>query len=237
MTDRPTVVLCDDAPGFRALMSALLEEAGLTVTGRGETWEDAERLAPGADAIVVDLWMPELELETLARIRAASPDATLAVVSALDPEEARQKVDGLGVDLVLAKTAPPSDVAAAIAAHARGDRAPEAPRRPRPPERRPPRRSPPAARRRAAARTTRRRDRAVEPRPLLPAPQLLLEPVERAEAAAEVVDHVHERGLARAGHDRAAVGQRPVVAEDDVAHRARERLREAGRSSISRRTR
>ena len=46
--------------------------------------------------------------------------------------------------------------------------------------------------------------------------QLLLEPVERAEPAAEVVDHVHERRLARAGHDRRAVLELAVVAEDDV---------------------
>lgn len=119
MGDGLTAIVCDDAPGFRALMSALLEEAGLDVIARGETWADAERLAPGADAVVVDLWMPQLELEALGRIRKASPEATLAVVTALDVAEARERVEGCGVDLVLAKTAPPSQVAAAIAAHAR----------------------------------------------------------------------------------------------------------------------
>lgn len=118
--DGLTAIVCDDAPGFRALMAALLQEAGLAVVARGETWRDAERLAPGADAIVVDLWMPELELDALARVRSGSPQATLAVVTALDLAEARTRVAGCGVDLVLAKTDPPAQVARAIAAHARG---------------------------------------------------------------------------------------------------------------------
>ena len=117
--DGLTAVVCDDAPGFRALLSALLEEAGLTVVARGETWEEAERLAPQARAIVVDLWMPQLDLEALGRIREASPAATLAVVTALDVDEARERVAGRGVDLVLTKTAPPSTIARAIAEHAR----------------------------------------------------------------------------------------------------------------------
>src|SRR5918997_5119436 len=54
--------------------------------------------------------------------------------------------------------------------------------------------------------------RAVEPRPAAALRELLLEPVERAEPAAQGVDHVHERGLARAGDDRRAVLERPVVA-------------------------
>ena len=70
-------------------------------------------------------------------------------------------------------------------------------------------------------------ERAVEARPARAVGQLLLEPVERAEPAAEVVDEVHERRLARARHDRAAVLERAVVAEDDVQHRLGERGREA----------
>ena len=60
-----------------------------------------------------------------------------------------------------------------------------------------------------------------------PAAQLLLEPVEAPEAAAEVVDHVHERRLARAGDHRAAVLERAVMAEDDVEDRLRQLRGEA----------
>jgi CheY-like chemotaxis protein len=118
-----TAIVCDDAPGFRALLSALLSDAGLDVTGRGETWEDAERLAAGADAVVVDLWMPELDLDALDRVRALAPAATLAVVTALDLNEARRRIGDRAIDLLLSKIAPPTDIVAAIATHARDRKA------------------------------------------------------------------------------------------------------------------
>lgn len=111
--------MCDDAQGYRVLLSALLEEAGLRVIGGAATWADAERLAPAADAVVVDLWMPELDVGALGRVRTRAPGATLAVVTALALEEAARHVAGAGVDLLLAKSAPPAEVAAAIAAHCR----------------------------------------------------------------------------------------------------------------------
>lgn len=111
-------MVCDDAPGFRVLLSALLGEAGVTVTGVGDCWADAERMAPGCDVVVVDLWMPEYEPETLARIRSAVPSATLAVVTALDLSAAAEKLTPIEVDLLLSKTSPPTEVAARIAEHA-----------------------------------------------------------------------------------------------------------------------
>ncbi|MFL5844715.1 MAG: response regulator [Solirubrobacteraceae bacterium] len=115
----PTGIVCDDAPGFRVLMSALLREAGVAITDVGECWEDAERMAPGRDVVVLDLWMPELELDCLARIRAASPRATLAIVTALDLDAAAGRLSAVPVDLLLSKSAPPTEVAACIAAQAR----------------------------------------------------------------------------------------------------------------------
>jgi DNA-binding NarL/FixJ family response regulator len=100
-------------------MSALLREAGIEVTGVGESWNDAERLAPGCDVVVVDLWMPELEIETLGRIRLAAPRATLAVITALDLDDAAARVAPVPIDLLLSKSAPPAEVAEQIAAHAR----------------------------------------------------------------------------------------------------------------------
>jgi DNA-binding NarL/FixJ family response regulator len=109
-------IVCDDADGFRALLSALLDEAGLDVAGAGATWADAERLAPDADVVVVDLWMPEFDRAALDRVRAAAPRSTLVVVTALGLDEARARIAGAGVDLLLSKSAPPAQTAAAIAA-------------------------------------------------------------------------------------------------------------------------
>ena len=70
------------------------------------------------------------------------------------------------------------------------------------------------------ARRSRRRRRARGRTPTRPRPcgQLLLQPVERAELAAEVVDHVHERRLAGARARPASRARAAVVAEDDVQH-------------------
>jgi DNA-binding NarL/FixJ family response regulator len=100
------------------MMTALLCEAGLRVTDQGETWEDAERLAAAAEVVVVDLWMPELDIAALARVRALAPAATLAVVTALSPAVASDKIGAVAIDLLLCKSEPPHEVAAAIAAHA-----------------------------------------------------------------------------------------------------------------------
>ena len=84
--------------------------------------------------------------------------------------------------------------------------------------------SPPGA---AVAEVGRAGDRPVEARPALAVGERLLDPVEAAEPPAEVVDHVHERRLARARHDRRTVLELPVVGEDDVEHRLRGLRREA----------
>ena len=113
--DGPTAIVCDDAPGFRALMTAMLSDAGLNVVGEAATWEETERLAAGVDAILVDLWMPEFDLEALARVRAAAPEATLAVVTALSLTDATARISSVEVDLLLGKSSPPAEIAAAIA--------------------------------------------------------------------------------------------------------------------------
>jgi DNA-binding response OmpR family regulator len=99
-------------------MSALLREAGIAITALGESWDDAARLAAGCDVVVVDLWMPEFDPGCLARVREAAPAATLAIVTALDLVDAVELVSATAVDLVLSKSAPPTEVAARIAAHA-----------------------------------------------------------------------------------------------------------------------
>src|SRR5436309_13090649 len=80
----------------------------------------------------------------------------------------------------------------------------------------------------ALAEVSRTRQRPVEARPGLAGGELALEAVEAAEAAAEVVDHVNEDGLAGGGDDWGAVFERAVVGEDDVQDRLSERGIEAG---------
>jgi DNA-binding NarL/FixJ family response regulator len=102
-------------------MSAVLREQGIDVVHQGATWADAEALAVTVpDVIVVDLWMPSFDTEALTHIRSSAPNATLAVVTALPLVDAAESIATHGVDLLLSKSTPPDEVAAAIAAHARG---------------------------------------------------------------------------------------------------------------------
>jgi DNA-binding response OmpR family regulator len=67
------------------------------------------------DVVLADIWMPEPDMESLAAIRAAAPAATLAVMSSLDLDKARELVSGVrGVDMVLSKRTAPEEIAAAL---------------------------------------------------------------------------------------------------------------------------
>ena len=75
---------------------------------------DAVRGAP-FDVVLADIWMPEPDMESLAAIRAQVPDATLAVMSSLDIDQARELVAEVdGVDMVLSKRTAPEQIAAAL---------------------------------------------------------------------------------------------------------------------------
>src|ERR671915_2390518 len=69
---------------------------------------------------------------------------------------------------------------------------------------------------RPAGEEGRGRDPAVELGPARAVGERLLDPVKAPEVAAQVVDEMHERRLASARHDRAAVLELAVVAENDV---------------------
>lgn len=116
-TEQPRVLICDDAPGFRLLTQTVLEEAGFAIAGVAADWDEAEHLASteSPDAILLDLWLPTFDKERIAAVRAAAPSALLAIVSSLATEETERSVDGIaGIDLVLSKRDPPSELVAAL---------------------------------------------------------------------------------------------------------------------------
>ena len=110
------MLVCDDAAGFRLLMSSVLEAAGFAV-GTCSDWSEVPAAAAGMtpDALLVDLWMPDYDREALVRTREAAPGALLAVISSYPREHARQLVaDVVGVDLILAKSERPDLIARAL---------------------------------------------------------------------------------------------------------------------------
>jgi DNA-binding NarL/FixJ family response regulator len=89
------LLLVDDEPGFRLLAKMVLEEhPSLQVVGEAangkEAIEQAKRLKP--DAILLDLNMPVMGgLQALPKLRVASPDSLVFVVSvARDQQELHQ---------------------------------------------------------------------------------------------------------------------------------------------------
>lgn len=113
----PTVLLCDDAEGFRVMLGTLLSEAGFDVS-LGCTWDDAVRCATERrpDAIVVDLWMPTYDATRLRGLRACSPRSVVVVISALSTERSRLAVAGIdGISAVVSKRDRPQIVVAAVA--------------------------------------------------------------------------------------------------------------------------
>jgi DNA-binding NarL/FixJ family response regulator len=119
MATTPRLLVCDDAPGFRLLMQTVFEDGGFDVVGIATTWEEAQRAAAtlAPQAILLDLWLPTFERDGVARVRAAAPDAVLAVVSSLAIAEVQHLVDGVaGVDLILSKREPPDSMVRALRA-------------------------------------------------------------------------------------------------------------------------
>ena len=107
------MLVCEDAIGYRMLISRWLEDAGIEVVGEATTWEESETMAAELqpDAVIADLWMPTLDVEALKRLRAAVPGAALVSLSGLSADEAETLVGSTGaVDLFLSKRQPPAEI-------------------------------------------------------------------------------------------------------------------------------
>lgn len=122
--DAPTVLVCDDAPGFRLLIETVLADAGLEVVGTAESFVEAARLAAELRPTVVllDLWLPQFDPDGVIAVRRAAPDARLAVLTSLAAEEAERLVADIdGIDAILSKREAPDALAARVLALARDE--------------------------------------------------------------------------------------------------------------------
>jgi DNA-binding NarL/FixJ family response regulator len=111
------VLVCDDAPGFRIVMTTALEDAGMAVVGPAGTWDEAIAVAEAErpDAILADLWMPTFERESLARLCAAVPGSLVFVLSVLPPDKAAEAVEGIAdVAGIYSKPDPPAAIAGRV---------------------------------------------------------------------------------------------------------------------------
>ena len=111
-------VIVDDTADLRLLLRLILERDGdISVVGEAEDGlqgvEVAGRLQP--HLVMLDLAMPVMDgLEALPRIKAASPAATVVVLSGFEAGAMQTRSMGAGADAYLQKGTSPEEIRALV---------------------------------------------------------------------------------------------------------------------------
>ena len=103
--EQPRIIVIEDQEDLAALYRATLEQAGYRVTN-AYTGEEgvAEFEADGADAILLDITLPEMRgVQVLREIRATSPSVPIIIATGETNDETRKECENLGVQDYLAK--------------------------------------------------------------------------------------------------------------------------------------
>lgn len=101
------VVICDDQPGFRELLTILLAlEPGIEVVGEAgdgrEAIEVVRSLQP--NVLVLDIAMPEMDgIEALPHVLEASPETQVVVITGFGSESVRKRALENGAHLFVEK--------------------------------------------------------------------------------------------------------------------------------------
>lgn len=99
----PTVLVVDDEPAFREMVSRLLEHEGYRVL-QAENGEEGINLLGQADLVILDINMPRLNgLELLEIIREYDRELPVLMLTAFDKEEDRVTGLTLGADDYMGK--------------------------------------------------------------------------------------------------------------------------------------
>ncbi|WP_265949306.1 response regulator [Dechloromonas sp. A34] len=96
---RPSAVIVDDNGSIRLLLKGLLTELGLNIVGQASNGEEAVKAAQNHQPAVLflDVNMPGLSgLDALPRIREASPQTAVVMVTGSASRELVEKAAGLG---------------------------------------------------------------------------------------------------------------------------------------------
>lgn len=96
---RPSAVIADDNGSIRLLLKGLLTELGLNIVGQASNGEEAVRAAQTHQPAILflDVNMPVLSgLDALPRIREASPQTAVVMVTGSASRELVEKAAGLG---------------------------------------------------------------------------------------------------------------------------------------------
>ena len=113
---KPRVIVVEDQEDLAALYQASLSKAGFEVVN-AYTGEEgvAEFQANGADALLMDMTLPEMHgLQTLQKIRALNPNVPVVVVTGETSDETRLQCERLGVQDYLSKPVEYKELTAAL---------------------------------------------------------------------------------------------------------------------------
>ena len=114
---RPSVVIVDDNGSIRLLLKGLLTELGLTVVAQATNGEEAIKvaLAHQPAALFLDVNMPGLSgLDALPRIREASPQTAVVMVTGSASREFVEQAAGLGARGYVVKPVRPAYIEAFV---------------------------------------------------------------------------------------------------------------------------
>ena len=114
---RNTVLVCDDAPFMRTLLSDLLVQAGLDVVGEAKTGNEAvdkfRQLRP--DLVTMDILMPGMGgIEAVREIIRIEPGARVLMCSAMGQQSLVLDAIGAGAKDFIVKPFQPSRVLEAV---------------------------------------------------------------------------------------------------------------------------
>ena len=110
MSDRPTVLLCDDSRALRMLTARQLAEAGFEVTAEAGNGREARDYyeANEPDVVLLDLVMPELDgKQALQEILSFDPQAKVVILSSLGAQGDIEECLRLGAASYLQKPIDP----------------------------------------------------------------------------------------------------------------------------------
>jgi CheY-like chemotaxis protein len=100
------VLVVDDEPDVRLLLSAVLASPGVEIVGEADDGFDALELVKSTspDVVVLDLMLPTLSgFDVLRAIRHDNPDVRVVAVSAMAEDTAEREALAAGADLFVSK--------------------------------------------------------------------------------------------------------------------------------------
>ncbi len=117
MSSALRVLVVDDEPMVRRMLTEVLRDAGIDIVGQAADGVEGVALARTSqpDAILLDIRMPNLDgLAAGRQVRETDPDVRLVFFSAYDDPTLKQEAHAIGVSTFLVKGCPLGEIVDAL---------------------------------------------------------------------------------------------------------------------------